>query len=85
MKSKDKKWKNSAVVKWHDGISLMTEQYSYTEWIDKNDNVVDKMLFDRQNDPDEDFNLATNPDKKGLLENLNKTLRSRRGSGFLTE
>jgi arylsulfatase A-like enzyme len=83
-KGKDKKWDNSAVIKWHEGITLMTPNYNYTEWIDKNDKIVSQMLFEPKNDKAENKNLANEPAQKVTLDALSQQLRANRGKNFLS-
>lgn len=83
-KGKDKKWDNSAVIKWHEGITLISPAYNYTEWIDKNDNIVAQMLFAYKTDKAENKNLANEPTQKATLEDLSQQLRANRGKNFLS-
>jgi arylsulfatase A-like enzyme len=82
-KGKDKKWDNSAVIKWHEGITLMTPENSYTEWIDKNDTIVTQMLFAYKADKAENKNLANESAQKATLTALSQQLRAARGKNFL--
>lgn len=83
-KGKDKKWDNSAVIKWHEGTTLISPAYNYTEWIDKNDNIVAQMLFAYKTDKAENKNLANEPTQKATLEDLSQQLRANRGKNFLS-
>jgi len=82
-KGKDKKWDNNAVIKWHEGITLMTPDFSYTEWINKSDNIVAQMLFKAKEDKAENMNLANDPAQKATLDALSQQLRTNRGKNFL--
>lgn len=82
-KGKDKKWDNMAVIKWHEGTTLITPDYNYTEWLNKNDEIVSRMLFSYKNDVREDMNLAPYPEYKELLDKLSLQIRANRGKNFL--
>lgn len=85
LKGDDSNWKNYAVVKWHDGLTYLNQNYSYTEWTDKNDKIVSYMLFDRKNDKKEDVNLAEKPEYQSLIKKLSSELRAKRGKDFLNK
>ncbi len=57
------------------GYAMRTDRYRYVEWIDrKTRRVVSQELYDHESDPSENTNLATDPDKLGLLADLNEEL-----------
>lgn len=76
----DPLWKNSAVVKWHNGISLMTPEYRYTEWftMDKGTSQA-SMLFKVTDDPEENRNLAKDKKYDKVKEKLKNEMKSRMG------
>lgn len=84
-KGKDKKWDNNAVIKWHEGITLMTPEFSYTEWLNKSDGIVTQMLFSIKNDRAENTNLASSAENATLLNELSKQLRANRGVNFVSK
>ncbi len=45
--------KEQIVSKYFDGVSLRTNRYLYTEWLNKEGETYARMLYDHQNDPDE--------------------------------
>ncbi len=51
------------------GHTVRTEQYSYTEYSDENDNVIETMLYDIVNDPYENVNLSK---KEAYIETVKK-------------
>lgn len=81
----DKDWKNCAIVKWHNGVSYFDRSYGYTEWIDRQGNVTDRMLFTYRNDPLETVNLADDPAYASTVEKLHNEILDRRGANFMVE
>ena len=54
------------------GYSMRTDRYRFTVWVDKDDHVkVDAIeLYDHQNDPQENTNLAKKPENAALVKQL---------------
>lgn len=54
------------------GYSMRTDRYRFTRWVNRKDHTkVDAMeLYDHQSDPQEDTNIANNPENKELVEKL---------------
>ncbi|MGN6552468.1 MAG: sulfatase/phosphatase domain-containing protein, partial [Verrucomicrobiota bacterium] len=54
------------------GYSMATERYRLTRWVSAADHSkVDAVeLYDHQTDPQENTNIASNPENKELLEKL---------------
>ena len=54
------------------GYSMRTDRYRFTAWVDRYDSTkVDSIeLYDHQSDPQENQNLAQQPDKKTLVDQL---------------
>jgi len=53
LQNPEKEGKEAAFTKWRNGISVTTNNFSYTEW-DNNQ----RMLFDLKKDPNENENIA---------------------------
>ncbi len=66
-------WKPAVFSRYRDGESVQTERYRYSEW--KNGA---RMLYDHQNDPDENTNISENPENKTIIENMQQLLRENR-------
>ncbi len=81
-REEDPEWKNSAVVKWHAGVSLMTPRYHYTEWRNAEEQTVGRMLFDCRTDPEENHNVAERDAYKSVVESLGKQLEASKGVDF---
>lgn len=71
-----------AVSKYQKGLTLIEQQYFYTEWYDENNQEVARMLYDHDVDPAENENIAENPEYNTLIKNLSKKLKERRGADF---
>jgi iduronate 2-sulfatase len=74
-----------AVSKWFDGVTLINENHRYTEWIDDNDSVYARMLYDHGVDSEENYNVAEDPENQSLTEKYSKLLRHHRGENFWDE
>lgn len=72
-----------AVSKFNNGVTLVGEKYFYTEWLNKNDSTVARMLYDHSVDPDENFNIAEREDMKVEVVELSNELNVKRGSSFI--
>jgi len=58
-----------------EGISMRTDRYRYTEWINTfTGEVVARELFDSETDPTESVNLASKPENAELLRELSTQL-----------
>ncbi len=57
IKGSDMTWENRAFAEWQGARTIITDRYSYTTWINEN-NEGTEMLFDHRNDPLEKVNIA---------------------------
>jgi arylsulfatase A-like enzyme len=74
--------KNYAISKFMDGVTLVKENYFYTEFIDKKGEMKERMLFDHNKDPLELDNLAEKPVYKNKVKELSTFLRANWGDDF---
>lgn len=77
----DRKWKSAAFSQYPRGketmgYSMRTDRYRYTEWQDTDRNPVARELYDHDNDPQENVNLAGAGDMQELVANLSKQLEA---------
>ncbi|MDX1638910.1 MAG: sulfatase [Balneolaceae bacterium] len=79
IKGNESGWDNVAVSKWHSGLTLIKDQYFYTEWSDSTEAIHARMLFDHEKDPDETNNLADDPAYEDIVQELSKQLKAERG------
>ena len=56
--------------RYHDGHSVRTDRFLYTEWRDRAGERVARMLYDHEADPDENHNVAEQPAFASMVEEL---------------
>jgi arylsulfatase A-like enzyme len=83
LKNPEKQEKDFAVSKFVAGVTLIQDDYFYTEFINDKDSVLANMLFDHNTDPDENTNLSNNKDFQAIVSSLSSQLKEKRGSAFL--
>jgi arylsulfatase A-like enzyme len=64
----DKKLDNKQ-VKLVDAVAIKTDRYLYTEWHHQGE-VIDRMLFDHDQDPGENVNIAEKPEMLATIDHL---------------
>ena len=79
---KEKRNKNYAISRWGDGLTVIQDQYYYTEWTDSKDNRTNRMMFDHKKDPLELNNVAENPEYATKVTELSALMRANRGEDF---
>lgn len=47
-------------------FTFIQDQYFYTEWRDKDERIIERMLFDHSNDGDENYNVAGKEENKAI-------------------
>jgi arylsulfatase A-like enzyme len=58
------------------GRSVRTDRWRYTEWTDPGQQIAGRELYDHQNDPAENVNLANDPAHAEIVAQLAQTLRA---------
>jgi hypothetical protein len=58
------------------GYSMRTPRYRLTEWLGADGESVAFELYDHQEDPGEDVNLANQPDHRELVARLTRKLHA---------
>jgi len=71
-----------AICKYHDGITLVKDNYFYTEFLDNDQKAIARMLFDHTVDPLELDNLAEKEIHQDKVEKLATLLRQNWGDDF---
>ena len=66
----ERPWKTAAFSRQGSGVSVITKRYNYVEY--KNG---ERMLYDHQKDPDENVNVAGNPEYRNVVEKLSAALK----------
>jgi iduronate 2-sulfatase len=82
LKNPEKAENDFAVSKFNNGLTLIENNYFYTEWLDKNDSTIASMLYDHTIDPDENSNLTGEQKYSKLVPGLAARLREKRGADF---
>jgi iduronate 2-sulfatase len=79
---KEKRTKNYAISRWKDALTVIRDQYFYTEWLDEKDKKINRMLFNHKTDPLELNNLAEKSEYTSLVNDLSALMRQKRGDDF---
>jgi len=74
LSSPKKKWKEAAYSKMGDGWSVRTQRYLYTEWINKQGEITNNMLYDHKKDPNENVNIANDPKMAKVVNEMKELL-----------
>lgn len=59
------------------GTAMRTDRYRYVEWQDKNGQLAARELYDHARDPQENENVAGQPDQAAVLDQLGRLMRER--------
>jgi iduronate 2-sulfatase len=71
LRNPNQKWKQAVFSRYQFGDGIRTNRYTYTEYVDKDDNIVGRMLYDHVKDPHENYNIADlNPELVAALSAL---------------
>lgn len=73
LKNPEQDWKKPAFTKLAGGISVVTSDFSYTEW----SGGKQRMLFDLKKDPDENINVAEDPNYKEVVKELHASIKKK--------
>ena len=68
------KFKEVIYSRYINGESIKTDKYLYTEWYNKEGNFYGRMLYDHENDPDENVNISEMQGNEALVDSLSKIL-----------
>jgi arylsulfatase A-like enzyme len=68
-------WKTAAFSRYRNGDSVRTERYRYTEWVDDSGSQYARMLYDHETDPNENTNIAENPENAEIVGQLSSLLK----------
>ena len=83
LKNPDRDWKGAAFSQFSRGkirgYAMRTQEYRYVEWL-KGDEVVERELYDRLEDPEERVNLIEGAERSEVAETL--SLQLKRGEGW---
>ncbi len=80
LKNTSVKHKDAVFSRYINGESVKTDQYLYTEWVNGDGQISARMLYDHENDPKENRNIAENPENKRIVEEHHLLLKELRES-----
>ncbi|MDZ8119058.1 sulfatase [Pontiella agarivorans] len=61
-------------ARWHNGETIVSSRFNYTEYYNKNGKMISNMLYDRFKDPEENVNIVNNPEYKSIVNKLSAAL-----------
>jgi arylsulfatase A-like enzyme len=67
------------------GYSIVNDQYRYTEWKNPSNNVDSRMLYDLKKDPQENINIAGNPEYASIIDKLSSQIEPIKNVGPIYE
>lgn len=86
LKNPSLKGKEHILIKKGNGFTLKTPNYSYTEFINSEDNtLITSMLYDHQIDKDENNNVVDDPKYKEVVSVLNNILHNNYDKNIIGE
>ena len=77
--------KDYAIAKYYGGMTLIKDNWFYTEWIDEDINIESRMLFDHSQDTLELNNLAESEAHQEQVQNLSDFLHGHWGFDFMED
>ena len=81
MKRPNRNWKQTAIGRYRNGDTIRTQQFRFTTYTNPEGNLLARMLYDHQSDPEEDTNVSEQPRFKEVVQNLAKHLPGPIGKG----
>ncbi|MCU0913490.1 MAG: sulfatase [Planctomycetes bacterium] len=76
----EKPWKKAAFSQYPRGnvmgYSMRTDRYRFTRWLDRNGAEVAHELYDHQDDPQENANVAERPENKAVVGALTQQMQA---------
>ncbi len=74
LESEDGKAGSFALSRWKAGDSYKTDRYRYTEFTNKEGEIIARMLYDHRTDPEENVNVADLPRYRPVVDSLSRAL-----------
>ncbi len=71
----DRPWKSAAFAEWTGCHAVKTDRYLYTQWAGEEGEATRHMLFDHATDPEENRNIADDPDAAEAVAHHRELLR----------
>ncbi len=71
--------KEQAISRFQDGDTIRTDRFRYSVYSNENAKITDHMLYDHETDPDENVNIADNPEYADVVKDLSRRLQEGKG------
>lgn len=71
-----------AISQWFEGVTTIRDDHFYTEWIDDDDQMFTRMLYDHAVDPQENVNVSEDPENAAVIEALSEEMRRSRAEEY---
>ncbi|MHC4401755.1 MAG: sulfatase [Planctomycetota bacterium] len=78
MRNPDLPWKQAAVGRYHGGDTIRTDRFRFTRYTDGQGALRSRMLYDHRIDPDENVNVAEEPENEKTVRQLTADLSASR-------
>lgn len=69
-----KKWKRAAIGRFGPGDTIRSDRYRYTQYTQKDGTLISRMLYDHNEDPDENRNITRNGPARPVIPGLSRML-----------
>lgn len=79
LKNPDQKWKSAAIGRFVNGDTIRTDQYRFTQYATAGDKLLARMLYNHETDPQEDVNIAEQPELQDDVQRLAEQLQQDKG------
>jgi arylsulfatase A-like enzyme len=79
LRQPDLAWKEAAIGRYRTGDTIRTDQFRFTQYSNRQDRPLGRMLFDHHRDPGEDVNVADWQDYAATITELQGRLRAGMG------
>lgn len=67
-------WKEAVLSRYRDGDSIRTDRYRYTTYTETGGGQIGRMLYDHDNDPGENTNIAGFEENAGIVDEMERKL-----------
>lgn len=81
LKNPDLEGKSAAIGRFVNGDTIRTDRFRFSEYTDKNGKFRSRMLYDHQQDPDENVNISEQPGQAETASKLSADLHRGMGKG----
>jgi len=71
-----------AICQWFAGVTTIRDKWFYTEWINDQDSVYARMLYDHRVDPQENVNISEKGEHAEVISELSAEMRRSRAPNY---